>query len=71
LLLYTLGLPVPQDLEGRVPEAIFEPEYFRSHPVVFETPATGSSVMPASFPDVDVRMEAEVMGQLRALGYME
>jgi predicted AlkP superfamily phosphohydrolase/phosphomutase len=86
LLLYKIGLPIPEDMEGNVPEALFEPEYLRSHPLVRES--QGSPVS-ASFrengaspeidplpetdplPAIDPLMEAEVMGQLRALGYME
>jgi predicted AlkP superfamily phosphohydrolase/phosphomutase len=71
LLLYRLGLPVPNDLEGRVPHALFDPEYLRSHPIAFEATSSGSAAMAAPFNEVDPRMEAEVMGQLRALGYME
>jgi predicted AlkP superfamily phosphohydrolase/phosphomutase len=70
LLLYTLSLPIPQDLEGRLPEGLFEPEYFGSHPISFEAPARRPVAMAAQA-GVDPRMRAEVMGQLRALGYME
>ena len=71
LLLYMLGLPVPQDLEGKVPEMAFEPEYFRSNPVSFEASRSTSSIPATQFPEVDLRMDADVMSQLRALGYME
>jgi predicted AlkP superfamily phosphohydrolase/phosphomutase len=71
LLLYTLGLPLSEDLEGQVPEALFEPAYFRSHPIVFEAAAGGSSATAEKLAAVDPAMEEEVMGQLRALGYME
>jgi hypothetical protein len=69
LLLYMLDLPVPEDLEGRVPEALFEKEYACFHPMAFEAPAQTAAAEPS--PEVDIRMEAEVMGHLRALGYME
>lgn len=68
-LLYTLGLRVPENLEGRVAEALFEPQYFRSHPIAFEAPTRSSSTV--QLPEADPRMETEVMDQLRALGYME
>jgi predicted AlkP superfamily phosphohydrolase/phosphomutase len=71
LLLHTLGLPVPKDLEGRVPEALFEPAYLHSRPFVFEDAPSDSLAMEPSFTDIDAHMETEVMGQLRALGYME
>lgn len=71
VLLHTLGLPIPEDLEGRVPGALFEPEYLRLHPIAFESPTRSSSLTGVQLPEPDRRMEAEVMGQLRALGYME
>lgn len=70
-LLHTLGLPLPADLEGRVPEELFEPQYLRSNPVKFESPVQKARAMVAQVPSIDPHMEAEMMGQLRALGYME
>lgn len=71
LLLYCMGVPIPEDLEGSVPEALFESEYLRSHPVVIKATALRSAAGAAPSTEVDPQMEAEVMGQLRALGYME
>ena len=71
LLLHRMGLPVPMDLEGHVPEGLFQPEYLESHPILFDAPCSGSSVMAAPLANVDAQMEAEMMNQLRALGYME
>ena len=70
-ILYALGLPVPMDLEGRVAQEIFDPAYVRENPVGFELPAGAAAASSETLPKIDVRMEAEVMGQLRALGYME
>lgn len=71
LLLHTLGVPVPAEMEGCVPEGLFEPEYLHSHPIAFETPAPNNSARTEHIPQIDPQMEAEVMNQLRALGYME
>lgn len=71
LILHALDLPVPENLEGRVPEPILDREYLRSHPVRFEAPGQNSLAMAAAVGQADPRLEAEVMGQLRALGYME
>ncbi len=71
VMLHALGLPIPADLEGRVPEALFEPEYLRSHPIRFDVPVERSFAAAAQSAGVDPRMEAEVVGHLRALGYME
>jgi predicted AlkP superfamily phosphohydrolase/phosphomutase len=70
LLLYTLGLPIPEDLEGHLPEALFEREYLRSHPIAFERPSRRPEGA-AAHAGVDSGIQAEVIGHLRALGYME
>ncbi len=71
LLLHALGLSVPEDLEGRVPSEIFDPAYLQLHPVSFSASTHSGSETADQLPKVDVPMEAEVMEQLRALGYME
>ncbi len=70
-LLHALGLPVPGELEGRVPAEIFEPEFLRERPVRFEAPQQETLVLAASAGGPNESMDAEIMGQLRALGYME
>lgn len=71
ILLYTLGLPVPEELEGRIPKALFEQEHLRLHPLEFGSLDGNSMARAAQVPEVDLHMEADVMAQLRALGYME
>ncbi len=71
LLLYTLGLPIPAEMEGQVSKAIFAPGHFESHPVVVQQDASGSLTHESALPEVDPRIGAEVMSHLRALGYME
>jgi predicted AlkP superfamily phosphohydrolase/phosphomutase len=70
-LLHALGLPVPGELEGKVPTAIFEPEYLRRHPVTFESTQQETPVQEVHAEGPENGMDAEIMGQLRALGYME
>src|SRR5260370_27731049 len=62
VLLYTLGLPIPKDLEGRVPQALFKREYLASHPVEFEAPAERFAAQTAESAH-DAQMEAELIGQ--------
>lgn len=71
LLLHTLQLPVPDDLEGRVPEELFEPEAIAARPAR-RAPATPtlSNVDTASVA-LDPEAEAEIMKRLQALGYAE
>ena len=70
-LLYSLGLPVPQDFEGKVPRDFFSEDYLRFKPV-----RTGRATLPVS----DGRVQSEeisqdekdkLVAQLQMLGYME
>lgn len=68
-LLYSLGLPVPSDFEGQVPEAMFTAEHKAAQPVVIGAPTTG-----AKGGDGDAMADdekAQIMAQLQLLGYME
>jgi predicted AlkP superfamily phosphohydrolase/phosphomutase len=70
-LLYSLGLPVPADLEGRVLEDIFEPEVLRAAPVRSGPPTTGSAgADEAAIGDMTAGEEAQVLERLKALGYV-
>jgi predicted AlkP superfamily phosphohydrolase/phosphomutase len=71
VLLYSLGLPIPRDYEGRVPQALFKRDYLASHPVEYESPVQRVAAVAAQPAPDDSQMEAELIGQLRALGYME
>ena len=70
-LLYSLGLPIPDDFESRVMETVFEPALLQAQPVRSGPPTqpppgyTGKRLAP---PDAG---EAQVIQQLRALGYVE
>src|SRR5262249_36463682 len=72
-LLYSLGLPVPEDLEGRVMEAVFESTLLTSQPVKFGPPTEPPNTYAnrgASLPR-DADEEMVVLNRLRALGYVE
>jgi hypothetical protein len=74
-LLYRLGLPIPENLEGRVPEGVFEMETLKQKPVtvgkVAEAvkPPGGPEEAPA--PAFGKEEEAAVMRRLQELGYVE
>jgi predicted AlkP superfamily phosphohydrolase/phosphomutase len=76
-LMQSLGLPVPEEFEGRLPVEIFE-----DAPAVRLAPAAGPSEMDrpaepvaagmaAAEAGMDAEGEATVMERLRALGYIE
>jgi len=69
LLLHLAGLPVPDDLEGAVPERLLDPAWRAAHPlrVVPAAQLPGLPPEPAD-PSVD---DAVLMERLRALGYVE
>jgi hypothetical protein len=71
-VLYTLGLPVPEDLEGRVPAEAFEPASLQAKPIRRESrtqPPEPLTAPTAAAPDE--AGEAELLKRLRALGYVE
>jgi predicted AlkP superfamily phosphohydrolase/phosphomutase len=68
-LLYSLGLPVPSDFEGVVPEAMFTSEHKALHPII-----VGAATLSAAASDGAAMAEdekAQIMAQLQMLGYME
>jgi predicted AlkP superfamily phosphohydrolase/phosphomutase len=74
LLLYSLNLPVPQELEGAVPLAAYRPAYVVEHPVQIAAAQPLKRDKPqktAPRPMRDAAMDAELMKRLRALGYVE
>ncbi|MBW2306504.1 MAG: alkaline phosphatase family protein [Deltaproteobacteria bacterium] len=74
LLLYTLGLTIPRDMEGRMPEEVFEPSVLRLRPVRAGEPSEPVRPVEREGTDkvvFDADAEAEFAARLRALGYME
>jgi hypothetical protein len=76
LLLYSLGVPIPEDMDGRLPTGAFEPAE-----LVLRPPQSAAGCPPAGAdgePEpvtseivYDAEEEAMMLGQLRALGYLE
>jgi predicted AlkP superfamily phosphohydrolase/phosphomutase len=71
-LLHSLGLPVPEDFEGRVIADVFDSSWLRGHAVH----AAGQTMQVAAEPTAPIPAEAaeqdeEIMDRLRALGYVE
>jgi predicted AlkP superfamily phosphohydrolase/phosphomutase len=69
-LLYSLGLEVPADFDGRVPEAIFTREHLEKRPVIIG-PANTARADTGEAQDMSVDEKESIMGQLQMLGYME
>lgn len=71
-ILYVLGLPIPEDFEGRIAEEIFTPAHLSAH-----APRKGLPTEPVSASRLDqstAREEEEdpqILARLKALGYIE
>ena len=66
-VLYSLGLPVPRDVDGRVLEEIFSDEYRDAHLVTYADPVEAAIAGGGQVYD-DQDME-EMERRLRGLGY--
>lgn len=72
-VLYSLNLPIPEDLEGKVSEELFEPNAFQEQPV--QIGGSSSADLGAreaqTAPVIAPEDEAVIMQRLRDLGYVE
>jgi predicted AlkP superfamily phosphohydrolase/phosphomutase len=66
-ILYLMGLEIPDDLDGRVLESIFQEEFLRAHPFRF-TSGTGGASLPS--PTTSDEDQQGVIDRLRELGYL-
>ena len=71
-LLYSLGLPVPEDLEGRVMVDLFAPEALAGEPVRVEGRTAGAEEARETTAGgaMAPEEEAQVLERLKALGYL-
>jgi predicted AlkP superfamily phosphohydrolase/phosphomutase len=70
-LLYSLGLPIPDDLEGRVREEIFEPSLLQARPVRVGEPTQPPEPFPGRPAKEEAADQAKTFAMLKALGYVE
>jgi predicted AlkP superfamily phosphohydrolase/phosphomutase len=76
LVLHSLGVPVPDDLDGRLPVEAFEPGALLERPLRTFTAEPSGKNSPTPMPEIapvayDAEDEAVVLQRLRALGYIE
>jgi predicted AlkP superfamily phosphohydrolase/phosphomutase len=67
-ILYALGLPIPEDMDGRPLLEIFEEDYRSTHPVRYAEPEVVDQPAPPS--EYDEEDTAEMERRLRGLGYL-
>jgi len=73
-LLYSLGLPIPEDFQGRVIRDAFRAEQLAAEPIRTGPPTEsprGNSAEAAGEESGEVESEALILNRLRALGYVE
>jgi predicted AlkP superfamily phosphohydrolase/phosphomutase len=68
-ILYAMGLPVPDDMDGRVLEEIFTPQYRQTHDMRFES-ARGTGIRQSETPTYSQDEEEAMLQRLRDLGYL-
>ena len=69
-LLYSLGLPVPDDFEGEVPQAMFTSEHKTMYPLVIG-PSTQGGASGERHDAMGEDEKQKIMEQLQMLGYVE
>jgi predicted AlkP superfamily phosphohydrolase/phosphomutase len=75
-VLYAMGLPISSELEGRVVEEAFAPDYLASHPPLVIDADNGLPIDEdeAEVDDhdaVDAEDDPQILSRLRALGYLD
>lgn len=73
LALYSLGLPIPENMEGAVPtDELYESEALARRPAVRGAAAVSVDAIDVQDePSMDAEDEQQVLEQMRALGYLE
>ena len=69
--IYALGLPVPDDMDGKVLTELFDEAHLRAHPIRSVKSETTSSPGPSDGQDYAEQDEDTIRERLRGLGYLE
>lgn len=70
-VLYAMGLPIPEELQGRVATEFFTPKYVSAHAIQTETPRTPDAVSEESDAELEQEDDPQILMRLKALGYIE
>jgi predicted AlkP superfamily phosphohydrolase/phosphomutase len=70
-VLYALGLPIPEVMDGKVLTGLFDEAYLQSHPIRFIQSENHAPSPPSDEKDYTVEDEQKVKERLRSLGYVE
>lgn len=69
-ILHALGVPVPENLDGKVITSIYEDDWLRKNPVESQPPFTARAAAAAA-KEISSDEEEEMARRLRGLGYIE
>ncbi len=67
-ILYSLGLPIPDDMDGKVLSEVFEPEFFRSRKIEISEASESDETLPES--GYTPEEKEAVKQKLKDLGYL-
>jgi hypothetical protein len=67
-ILYLLGQPVPEDMDGRVLEELFEPAFITRNPIQVRATELSDGGQSAQYTEEEAAVVEE---RLKALGYIE
>jgi predicted AlkP superfamily phosphohydrolase/phosphomutase len=71
-LLYSLGLLVPEDMEGHVPVEMFESDFIETYPVQIGEPTQPvETFQQPGVEEMDAKGKAAILRRLKALGYVD
>lgn len=70
-LLYSLGVPVPEDFEGVVPDEIFGTDHLMQFPILYGAATLAAGELQKAEGTVSAHDKEKILDQLRALGYLE
>lgn len=69
-ILYKLGYPIPEDMDGKVIQQAFTPEYLAAHPIKIDPPINKSSDYNAEGNVLNQADNDKVVNRLKELGYL-
>jgi predicted AlkP superfamily phosphohydrolase/phosphomutase len=70
MVIHLMGLPVPEDMDGKVPIGLFQPEYLKKHPIRYQPPPEDDR-MPGEGSAYTEEEAAKIEERLKGLGYIE
>jgi predicted AlkP superfamily phosphohydrolase/phosphomutase len=72
-VLYSLGIPIPEDMEGNVMTDIFTPDFLKTHPTEVGVPTVKPEKFISESPDSNqtAKDQEKILERLKSLGYVE